>query len=874
MNRKLVKKDFVYAALVLIGVLALLFYPSFSPTQVLFSNDAPLGNQRNYDNKGLSNFHGVWLDLNWLGTEAPSAVPNITNALFVILGSVKFAKFYAPVALLLLGLSTWLLLRTLKLGYAACVLGGIAACLHTNTLSNACWGLPSRALALMSAMLALAGLTAFQRTRRWPYLILSGFAVGLGISEGYDIGAIFSLYVAAYGIFLLWKDPKTGTKTPIRAMVCVGLLAVFSAVFAAQSLNTLIATQLTGVAALNPSQGKQTEEEKEKSWDEATFWSLPKIETLRVLIPGLFGYRMDTAGGGNYWGMVGHRPGLMRHSGSGEYAGVIVVLVALFAIAQAHRRKDSPFSREARSQIHFWSGAAIVSLLFAYGRYAPFYKLVYHLPYFSTIRNPIKFMHPFECAILVLFGFGLNVLFQEPRKRFASVFSANFSNWWHSGPSFGRKWTLGTIFAFGGCLLGALIYISSRSELIHYLAATGFNEQQAAQIMSFSVAEIGWFLFFLFASCSLVVIILSGWFTGPRLRTSVILVGVLLTADLVRASKPWVVYFDYIQAYASNPVLDFLKDRPFEKRVTAKLAPFSTQYLAQVNYFGAVANDWLQHQFQYYAIQSLDIIQMPRPPEMDANYINAFFPRTGSQTYLYGRLWQLSSTRFLLAQKEFLTQHGGELDPQNRFSPRESFEIVPKGNANPQAIQVEDLTAEIKPNGQFGIFEFTGALPRAKLYSNWIIETNEQMALTRLISTNFDPAATVIVSTPTSTPNPSLTNSNVGNAIQTKYEPKFAAIDVTAQERSILLVNDKYSPEWIVRVDGKEQPLLRCNYIMRGVFLEKGTHRVEFSFEPPARGLYISLGAAIAGLALCGFLLVSGPKPGDTSNDTPGNISS
>jgi uncharacterized membrane protein YfhO len=96
---------------------------------------------------------------------------------------------------------------------------------------------------------------------------------------------------------------------------------------------------------------------------------------------------------------------------------------------------------------------------------------------------------------------------------------------------------------------------------------------------------------------------------------------------------------------------------------------------------------------------------------------------------------------------------------------------------------------------------------------------------------------------------------------------------VNAQNRSILLVNDKYSPEWIVRVDGKEQLLLRCNYIMRGVFLEKGKHRVEFSFEPPARGLYISLGALITGFALCGFLLMSGPKSGDTSNVTPANIS-
>ena len=43
-------------------------------------------------------------------------------------------------------------------------------------------------------------------------------------------------------------------------------------------------------------------------------WACPRrraiieIEALRVLIPGLFGYRMDTPDGGAYWGAVGENP--------------------------------------------------------------------------------------------------------------------------------------------------------------------------------------------------------------------------------------------------------------------------------------------------------------------------------------------------------------------------------------------------------------------------------------------------------------------------------------------------------------------------------------------------------------------------------------
>ena len=143
-------------------------------------------------------------------------------------------------------------------------------------------------------------------------------------------------------------------------------------------------------------------------------WSLPKAETLRMLVPGLFGYRMDAEDGGNYWGASGQSPGdpRSRHSGSGEYAGALVVVIAAFGIANAFRKKNNPYTDLEWRVVYFFAGAALISLLLAWGRHAPFYKLVYALPFFSTIRNPMKFMHPFHMALLLLFGFGLEVVFR------------------------------------------------------------------------------------------------------------------------------------------------------------------------------------------------------------------------------------------------------------------------------------------------------------------------------------------------------------------------------------------------------------------------------------------------------------------------------
>ncbi len=55
---------------------------------------------------------------------------------------------------------------------------------------------------------------------------------------------------------------------------------------------------------------------------------------------------------------------------------------------------------------------------------------------------------------------------------------------------------------------------------------------------------------------------------------------------------------------------------------------------------------------------------------------------------------------------------------------------------------------------------------------------------------------------------------------------------------------------------GKPEKLLRCNYLMRGVSPQPGTHTVEFRFAPPVNTFYVSLAALEITLALCGFLAV------------------
>ena len=47
------------------------------------------------------------------------------------------------------------------------------------------------------------------------------------------------------------------------------------------------------------------------------------------------------------------------------------------------------------------------------GRFAPFHRLVYALPYFSTIRNSIKYLDGSSFALVILFAFGLDGLWRK-----------------------------------------------------------------------------------------------------------------------------------------------------------------------------------------------------------------------------------------------------------------------------------------------------------------------------------------------------------------------------------------------------------------------------------------------------------------------------
>jgi hypothetical protein len=890
-TEKTARWGWVVVVLLLAGILAALFHGAFRAGYVVFANDGPLGLIQSYAKYATSAFVGYWQDIYWLGTHQPSASPNITQAIYFLTGHdpVLYSKIYAPTSLLILGLCAWIFFRQLGFAPVVCVLAALATALNTDFFSNACWGLPIRALSVACVFLALAALQSGSVRRPLLKTILAGMAMGMGLMEGYDLAAILSLYLAAFAFFLTLVTTKAATaQVFLKGIGRVALVALFAAFMAAQTLTTLIGTQLKGVAGM-----AQDEQTKIQHWGEATQWSLPKAETLRVIIPGLFGYRMETPDGANYWGRVGEDPAVpelkkaltdpreevrsqaaavlaprWRYSGSGEYAGVLVVLLACWALVQSFRGAGSPYSLNERRFIWFWSGLAFISLLLAFGRWAPFYQFVYALPYFSTIRNPIKFMTPFHLGLVILFGYGLHDLTR--RYLTAAVTKPaspprSFNAWWSSAPAFDKKWTFWSLVAVGASLLGWLFYASARGKLEQFLQNNGFNDAQATAISRYSVGEVGWFILFLALSVGLVVLIVSRVSQGRRALMTSALLGLVLVADLSRANLPWVTYINYQEKYASNGLFDLLREKPYEHRVS--ILPFRIPHLDVLQQLYQV--EWLQLQFPYYNIQCLDIPQDARRTEEKKAYLDALTP-------MAVRYWQLTSTRYLLGLANLEEALNQQLDPAlRRFRKVTGFNLEQDQPGAPILVQTN-------ATGPFALLEFTGVLPRASLFTHWEVNADSQAALQRLTSTNFDPLHTLIVATNLPTAPAELsTNAVPGTVAITSYSPKKLVLKAETKAPAVLLLNDRFDPNWRVWVDNQSETLLRCNYMVRGVYLKPGEHTVEFRFEPPATSLYVSLAALVTACLVLGIAwrapgasaagssnaVLDPPKPGESAED-------
>jgi hypothetical protein len=226
--------------------------------------------------------------------------------------------------------------------------------------------------------------------------------------EGFDNGAIFSLYVAAFAVAQAWFSPGPAALRLGRGVITTAGVALAAGLVAAHVLIGLVQSNITGAAGMGQDRASTA-----ARWTFATQWSLPPRETLRALIPAC----TDTAWTRRRVVVLGHG---RKSPGLGQLLGVVAAgsreatadIVPAFRGRSLHRGAGGP-GGGIRACVEPGGGGALtrgapLGVVLGRGglspalRVRPFAVLpvIYALPYFNTIRNPVV-LHLFNVALVV-----------------------------------------------------------------------------------------------------------------------------------------------------------------------------------------------------------------------------------------------------------------------------------------------------------------------------------------------------------------------------------------------------------------------------------------------------------------------------------------
>ena len=149
------------------------------------------------------------------------------------------------------------------------------------------------------------------------------------------------------------------------------------------------------------------------------------------------------------------------------------------------------------------------------------------------------------------------------------------------------------------------------------------------------------------------------------------------------------------------------------------------------------------------------------------------------------------------------------------------------------------------------------ALPRAWLVAEAeAVDADEALNRIRGQGKPFDPRRTALLELPPHSL-PALPGGQISSAATARiaaYENNRLVVDTVADTASVLIVSEINYPGWVATVDGARTPIMTTDFLLRGVTLPAGSHRVEMRYTAPAArtGAFIS----VVSLLVIGALFV------------------
>lgn len=775
------------------------------PGQALFTTDDNLGSLMMRKQLLPSAWWAGWSDAELLGVAAPMFL-NLTNFLLFVLPATFFNNWINAFDLLVGSLFLVLFLRGRGLSWAAASLGALVAYWVGSNFTLVYAGHIGKFGILLWVPIYLWLVDLAVKRRSIPLAILAGGAMGAQFLEQADVALFFALALGPYALFACWREQPRPLPLMLRL---IPPLLVTALLLAAHPLLSGYRTAVEDVAAVQA-------EDPQAQWEFITQWSWPPEESIDFIAPGFFGWRSGEPAG-PYVGRMG-RSADWEETGQGfqnfklenQYLGAIPLLLAILAIFLAIKLRNQMPTRSR--EIYFWTAVTLIALLLSFGKYFPLYYLFYQLPIVSSIRNPNKFLQVFQFAFALLSAYGLDALLTRDKKTKPVSSRPSLMPIYITGVAVG-----GLLLLWGiGLMAGREGAVHTMQEQWGQWAAVIIDNRVWALLHGGLMALLGTLGIYLLS---------AGKRATAKMYGSVSLIIACVVCDVLFLARHYVATFE-AGTLGENEIVRILKSAP-EQRVAL---------VSQDGFY----NQWLSVLFPYHGIPSINVSQMPRMPADYQRYLSV----VGGNPL---RHWQLGGVRYVLAPAQVWNQI------QQDASLRDQFEIVFAYSVESANGGVRVIPSTNERPGEHVVLQKRAPHPRYGLLAGWQVMDDEQI-LARLGSPQFQPFQQALISANSSTDHlPAPEGQGLsGNVSRRDFRPGYVRLRVSADEPSVLRLADKYDRYWRAELNGEPVPVMRVDYIAKGVFVPAGLHELILRYQPPRAtwliqllGMAVVLGALI-----------------------------
>jgi hypothetical protein len=538
----------------------------------------------------------------------------------------------------------------------------------------------------------------------------------------------------------------------------------------------------------------------EKSY--AQGWSFHPLEMVNFVVPHFFGGISPY-----YWGF-------MPSTDANHYFGIVVLALGILALfGKKHRRKA----------IFLWIASAIFTIM-SFGSFAPAISdlLLKYLPYFNKFRVPAMILAMVQIIGVLLAALGLDTILDRSEAKdpkFSKFLNRMF---WACGALFILWLALGkTIFA------GLPFAQSGAAEVSAQVKAERLSMLYKSGVLSM-----------LFLAVSAGVAYLKS--LGKIKKTAfLLLISALIFLDL------WMVTGKHYQ--------------------NLQEPDFHTNHFAERDYDIQLAAD--KDNYRIYAVGQ-NLFDGSRLSKPDGEWAYRYQTVTGYSAAKLSRY-----DKFLpLLQGDHRTQKPGEwqryilgiFDPPKGSEPRETPMPVlsmlgVKYFFHPGSVPQDTLMAYIKPyytsldDPNLVIYQNPNALPRAWFADSLRVITPADSILSEMRNELWNPKQVAFVEEKIG----GVGKPDSASVTQTKAEMHELEYDVKTDRDAFLVLSEIYYPAgWKATLDGKEIPIYPTNYVLRGLKIPAGEHKLRLVFAPESYNKSVSY--SLAGLLLSLLALVGG----------------